>query len=544
MSDVFISYARRSTAKQAQAIAQALGSAGYSVWWDQDLPSHRAFADVIEEQLARAKAVVVIWSAEAVKSQWVRSEADKARELDKLVQLSVDGARPPMPFDQIQCADLARWDGAAEHPGWRKVAASVTELVGKAPVAPATARPSADAATAASAPRDKPSIAVLPFANITGGKDEEYFSDGMVEEIVTALSRFPALFVIASRSSLTYRNDGRGTGEIARELGVRYVLDGSVRRSGDRLRISVKLADAVEGSQILAERFDGAMDDVFALQDDVATAVAGRIAPSIEAADIHRAHVRPTSDLTAYDFYLRAVRRERDLDKPAMLDTLALLDQALARDPRYARALAFASLAHSALFVLGWSDEPEQSRRAALDFAQRALSEGPDDFEVLGIVSNVLLWAGDDIAVADAIAERALASNPGASFTWWASAHIKLFDGRPALAIEHWRTHLRLDPRSPYNAFIQSGTGLAQVLLRHFQAAIPLFGEAMQTHPEYPFSLVGLTVAYAHLGRLEEARSTLKRLTPASTRSVLDAVRDADHRELIRSGLALAGADV
>ena len=492
-----------------------------------------------------AKAAVVIWSADAVQSEWVLSEANRAREDQKLVQVVTDKTRLPMPFDQIQCADLARWNGAADHPGWRKVAASVAELVGSEPIAPAMAQTAhaASAAPATLAPPERPSIAVLPFANITGGKDEEYFSDGMVEEIVTALSRFPALFVIASGSSLTYRNDGRGAAEIARELGVRYVLDGSVRRSGDRLRISVKLADAVDGSQILAERFDGTLENVFALQDDVATAVAGRIAPSIEAADIRRAHVRPTSDLTAYDFYLRAVRRERDFDKRALFDTLDLLDQALARDPCYPRALAFASLAHSALLLNGWSDDPEASRIAALDFARRALGEGPADSEVLAIVSNVLIWARDDIAVADVLVERALASNPGASFTWWASAWVKLFDGRPALAIEHWETHLRLDPRSPHQAFIKSGVGFANVLLRRFEVAIPQLREALQGHPQNPFSLVALTCACANLGRLEEARSTLRRLTPEQITGMLELLRDRDHREFIRSGLALAGAD-
>ena len=163
----------------------------------------------------------------------------------------------------------------------------------------------------------------------------------MKSSIVTALSRFPALFVIASASSLTYRGDSRGQGKIAAELGVRYLLEGSVRRSGARVRIAVKLADALEGAQIWAERFDGDLDDVFALQDDVASAVAGQIAPTIEAADTRRAHARPTSDLSAYELYLRAVHRERDFDEQALQETIALLDQALALDPNFARALAF-----------------------------------------------------------------------------------------------------------------------------------------------------------------------------------------------------------
>ena len=290
MSDVFISYAKATTANEARAVADALQAEGYSVWWDDQLPSHRAYSDVIEEQLQTAKAVVVIWSAEAVKSEWVRSEANRAREDRKLVQVIVDTSRLPMPFDQIQCADLAGWSGNAGHPGWLKALASVAELVaGRGPtLAPEGLR----AATTLALP-DKPSIAVLPFADLSPGKDQDYFCDGMVEEVVAALTRFPALFVIAGRSGLAYRGDKRPPREIAAELGVRYLLDGSVRQSGVRLRIAVSLADAIEGDQVWSDRFDGDLDDVFDLQEEVASAVATRIAPSIRAADMRRARARP-----------------------------------------------------------------------------------------------------------------------------------------------------------------------------------------------------------------------------------------------------------
>ena len=390
----------------------------------------------------------------------------------------------------------------------------------------------------------RPSIAVLPFANITGGKEEDFFSDGVVEEIVTALSRFPALFVIASASSLTYRGDERGQAPIAKELGVRYLLEGSVRRSGARVRIAVKLSDALEDAQIWAERFDGDMDDVFALQDDVARAVAGQIAPTIEAADIRRAYARPTSDLSAYEFYLRAVHRERDFDQQALQDTIALLDRALELDPHFARALAFQGMMHSLPDWLGSSENAGASRRLSLDFARRAMSEGSDDPEVLGIVSNLFVWAGEDIAVADALAERALARNPGASFVWFASAWVKLFSGRPALAIEQFETHLRLDPRSPNLAFVKGGFGLALLLLGRFEAAIPTLKEAIQRLPEHPFYQAGLAAAYGHLGRITDAAPALKSLNSSQIRTVLDQLRRPEDRELLRSGLALAGVDV
>jgi adenylate cyclase len=259
---VFISYAR-STAKEAQAVAGALRGLGHEVWLDDEIPAHRAYADVIEERLLAAGAVVVIWSAEAVKSQWVQSEADKARETGKLVQLNLDGAKLPMPFDRIQCADMTGWTGDLNAAGWKKVVASIADLVGGS--APA-------AVPAANAPLplpSKPSIAVMPFANLSGDPDQEYFVDGMVVEITNALSRFKSLFVIASGSTLSLKGNGVGPLEAAQQLGVRYVLEGSVRKAGNRVRISVQLIDAADGSQIWTNRFDDALDDVFDLQDKV-----------------------------------------------------------------------------------------------------------------------------------------------------------------------------------------------------------------------------------------------------------------------------------
>src|SRR5215831_12875179 len=186
MSDVFISYGHSTTAPQARAAAAALRALGYSVWIDDDLPAHRAFTPEIEAQLTDAKAALVIWSAEAASSHWVLSEANRAREDNKLVQLRIDGARLPMPFDQSQCADLSGWSGESEHPSWRKVAASVADLVqggGGQGLAP----PRVEAALPLP---DKPSIAVMPFANLSGDPEQDYFADGVAIEVVSALSRF------------------------------------------------------------------------------------------------------------------------------------------------------------------------------------------------------------------------------------------------------------------------------------------------------------------------------------------------------------------
>ncbi|HWD68178.1 MAG TPA: TIR domain-containing protein, partial [Caulobacteraceae bacterium] len=261
MSDIFISYAR-STAGQAQQVAEALRGLGYGVWRDDELPAHRAYAEVIAERLQTARAVVVIWSADAVKSEWVQSEADQARADHKLVQLAIDGAKLPMPFDRIQCADLAGWNGDLADPGWRKVAASIAELAGVG-----------GAVTAPSATPRKLSICVLPFANMSGDAEQEYFSDGISEDIITDLSKVSALSVIARNSAFAFKGKNVDVLQIARQLNVAYVLEGSVRKSGGRVRITAQLIDGARNDHVWADRYDRDLTDIFALQDEISEAI-------------------------------------------------------------------------------------------------------------------------------------------------------------------------------------------------------------------------------------------------------------------------------
>ena len=212
MSHVFISYARTDE-QLATLVADGLREAGFDVWRDDELPAHRSYAEVIEERIHAAKAVVVLWSSDAAKSQWVRAEADTARGRLTLVQVSLDGSRPPMPFNQIQCADLKGWDGERTAPGWRKLVASVTELAGAAP-ATAEARPSSRGV----------SVCVLPFQNMSGDAEQEYFSDGISEDITTDLSKVSALEVIARNTAFTFKGQSVNVCEIARKLGVTHVL--------------------------------------------------------------------------------------------------------------------------------------------------------------------------------------------------------------------------------------------------------------------------------------------------------------------------------
>jgi TolB-like protein len=243
-----------------------------------------------------------------------------------------------------------------------------------------------DAAAAAKTPSapvlplpDKPSIAVLPFANMSGDPEQEYFADGMVEEIITALSRIRWLFVIARNSSFTYKGQAVDVKQVGRELGVRYVLEGSVRKAGNRVRITAQLIDATNGAHLWADRFDGSLEDVFDLQDKVASSVAGVIEPTLQAAEMRRSAARPTTDLSAYDLYLRALAAFYQLTREGTFEALGLLEQAIAIDRHYAPALSWAANCHRYLVINGWVEEAETSHRKACDLARKALEVGEND---------------------------------------------------------------------------------------------------------------------------------------------------------------------
>jgi len=283
-------------------------------------------------------------------------------------------------------------------------------LIGEGP-----SRPRSAAATAASPPLalpDKPSIAVLPFQNMSGDPEQEYFADGMVEEIITALSRIRWLFVIARNSSFTYKGQAVDVKQVGRELGVRYVLEGSVRKAGNRVRITAQLIDAQSGAHLWADRFDGLIEDVFELQDNVASSVAGVIEPALQAAETARSANRPTSDLTAYDLYLRACAMYWASHPRQVRQALALLEEATACDPHYGPALGFAARCCMHLTGEASALDRDATRRKGIDLGHRAPGVARDDPGVLAIAAFALASFGEDIDAMIVLVDRALAFNP------------------------------------------------------------------------------------------------------------------------------------
>jgi adenylate cyclase len=341
MSHVFVSYARADEHVAAE-IAAGLRAAGYEVWRDDELPAHRSYAEVIEERIKGAGAVVVLWSAEAAKSQWVRAEADSARSALTLIQATLDGTIPPLPFNQIQCADLKGWSGEPTSPGWRKLLASVAELAGKKESPQEKRRTSSRPV----------SVCVLPFQNMSGDAEQEYFSDGISEDITTDLSKVSALEVIARNTAFTFKGKSVDVCEVAKQLAVTHVLEGSVRKVGDRVRINAQLIDGSSGGHVWAERYDRDLTDIFTIQDEISKAIVRALKVRLLPEEKKAIEQRGTNSAEAYNLYLMArqywitgnhgdVRREERV--------MRICSRAVEIDPYYADAWALLAIAQSSL---------------------------------------------------------------------------------------------------------------------------------------------------------------------------------------------------
>ena len=382
MADVFISYARPNEG-QAERVADALRQHGYCVWRDDELPAHRAYADVIEERLKSAKAVIVLWSADSTRSQWVRSEANVARSTGTLIQAHLDASPLPMPFDQIQCADISGWDGRADTPGWRKLVSSVAALAG----------PLGRSEETTGVPRrEQLSICVLPFVNMSGDVEQEYFSDGISEDITTDLSKVSALDVIARNTAFNFKGSTDDAPAIARKLGVSHVLEGSVRKAGNRVRITAQLIDGRTGAHLWADRYDRDLTDIFAIQDEISHSIVDALKVRLLPEEQRAIEQRGTTNVDAYNIYLMARQywitgnlgsRQRD-------ELIArICRRAVEIDPDYARAWALLALAQTELrFRHSKMDEN------GIASAERALALDPDIPEVHSVRARYLAEQG------------------------------------------------------------------------------------------------------------------------------------------------------
>jgi adenylate cyclase len=382
------------------------------------------------------------------------------------------------------------------------------------------ARPAAGATSATRPPDrpaalvlpEKPSIAVLPFTNMSGDPEQEYFADGVVEDIITALSRMTWLFVIARNSSFTYKGKAVDIKQVGRELGVRYVLEGSVRKAGNKVRITGQLIDASNGAHLWADRFDGALEDVFELQDEVTTSVIGAIAPKLEQAEIERAKHKPTDKLAAYDYYLHGMANIYQGTKDANVEALQNFQRATEIDPNFATAHGMSAYCYVWRKANGWVADTRQETAAAEVAARKAARLGLDDAIALAQAGFALAFVAANLDDGAALIDRALNLNPNLAAAWRFSGYVRAFLGDPDLAIEHLQRAIRLSPLDPLIFIVQNGVVLAHFFAGRYEEALDWAQRALRQNPNYAAALIMAAVSGALAGRNEDRDKAVARL--------------------------------
>jgi TolB-like protein len=359
---------------------------------------------------------------------------------------------------------------------------------------------------------NKPSIAVLPFQNMSADPEHEYFADGVVEEIITALSRIRWLFVIARNSTFTYKGRAVDVKQVGRELGVRYVLEGSVRKAANRVRIIAQLIDAATGAHLWADRFEGALDDIFDLQDQITARVVGAIAPKLEQAEIERAKLKPTESLDAYDYYLRGRANVHQGTKEAIGEALRLFYRAIEIDPHFASAHGMAAWCYVMRKNFGWMTDPLHELAELERLAKKAVALGKEDAVALHTGGFALAHVAGHLDAGAALIDRALALDPNLAAAWHVSGWVRIHLGEPETAIEHMARAMRLDPLDPMLYGMQNGTAAGHFLAGRYDEASSWAEKALREEPTHMPALRMAAASHALGGRLPKAREAMARL--------------------------------
>jgi adenylate cyclase len=373
---------------------------------------------------------------------------------------------------------------------------------------------------------DKPSIAVLPFQNLSGDPEQEYFADGMVEDIITALSRMRWLFVIARNSSFTYKGRAVDEKQVARQLGVRYLLEGSVRKAARRIRIAGQLIDGSTGVHLWADRLEGALEDVFDLQDQVTASVVGAIAPRLEQAEIERSKRKQTENLDAYDYYLRGMACHYQETRESTSEALRMFQRAIELDPNFAAAHGMAARCYGLRKLNSWTTDRGQEIAEAARLARRAGALGRDDATALAAAGFALAYVVGDLDDGAAFIERALALNPNLASAWYFSGWTRIWLGDPDSAVERVARAMRLSPLDPLIDRMQGVTSAAHLFCGRYDEALSWAERALRASPVPALALPAAIASNALTGRMEEARKLLTRLRQVAPELRLSNLRD------------------
>lgn len=507
MADIFISYARADAAV-ARRFAEAFEAQGFSVWWDVALRSGETFDEAIEQALKAAKAVVVLWSATSVGSRWVRTEATIADRKGTLAPVMIDRCERPILFELTHTTDLAHWQGDLRDPAWGSLLTDVRKLVD------VRAEPQAARATAPAPARDaRPAILVLPFVNMSGDAEQEYFSDGVTEDIITDLGKVSALTVASRNTTFSFKGKTLAIAHFKRELGVTHVLEGSVRKSGARVRITAQLLDAATDAQIWAERFDRTLDDIFAIQDDISKAIVEALKLKLAPEEKRAIEQRSTSNSEAYQLYLMArelTRSSSERLKPAII---RICRKAIELDANFADPWALMSLAENELAQRGIEG---YSHENAYTSARRAVELDPNLAEGHAAVAEALVrGSSQDLTVGMPAVETALRLDPNCYEAHMVAGNIAIIRRDFRAAIIHFEHALALDPDAvrPAGMVVQAYQGAnehenALAASRRAQARCE---KVLAVEPDHSTALSFFVNALADLGEADRAREWARR---------------------------------
>lgn len=396
---------------------------------------------------------------------------------------------------------------------------------------------------------NKPSIAVLPFQNLSGDPEQAYFADGVVEEIITALSRVRWLFVIARNSSFTFRGRDVDLKQVGQDLGVGYVLEGSLRKAGDRVRITGQLIEASSGAHLWAERFEGQIEDIFKLQDEIATSVAGAIAPQVELAEIERAKRNPTRCASAYDCYLRGLAHVHRGDQAAMAEAIPLFYKTIEIDAQSASAHAMAAWCYFWRKVNGWMIDRDEETAEGLRLAQRAVELGRDDAVALTRGGHAIAHFTGDLDSGIALLDRAVFLNPNLASAWFLGGFLRTWHGECESAIEHFERAMRLSPVDPELYRMQAGTAMAHLFAGRIETASAWAERSYSNLPSFLMVVALIAATRALSGRQEDAQRAIlevRKLDPALRIANITQwlpISRPDHLAIFADGLRKAGLE-
>ena len=495
MAKVFLSYARED-APIAKGIAECIGAAGHDVWWDRHIQGGSRFASEIDRELKGADAVVVLWTEASIDSAWVQDEAAEGRDSGRLVPVTFRGSRPPLGFRQFHTVDLGAWDGNGEPLETDDLLDAIAKIAG-------SSQPRSGVAAVPSQPAPRgPSVCVLPFVNMSGDPEQEYFSDGITEDIITDLSKVSALMVIARNTSFTFKGKVMDVKEVAQALDVSHVLEGSVRKAGSRVRITAQMIDGKTGGHVWADRYDRDLTDIFAIQDEISKAIVAALRVKLLPGEKKAIETRGTSSVEAYNLYLMARQQWTDGgigDVRCQETIVRICKQAISFDPDYAQAWALMALAQS----------------------------------------QMRFWHGMD-ADPQLAADRALAINPNLAEAHCVKAHLLEEEGRPDEATAEIETAVRLDPES-----WEVNREAARLIFRQGRIAdsIPYFEKAaalMESDWHNPSMLI---TCYQGIGDQEQLVRVARM---ASERTEKAIAKDPSNTAVLAAGasaLAIVGED-